>query len=191
MKKTILIATIIASTFVLQGCLAAVVGVGVGATAKVVSDPRTIGTQIDDNTLDVKVSAKIKEDSNSFAGARIVVASYNTDILLLGQAKSAAQIAKAEQIAKSIEGVGKVYNQIRIAPQITAGALAKDAVITAQIKSKLVFDKATKARDIKVITEDGQVFLMGIVTPEDGKVAAEIASKVDGVTLVVTMFNYN
>lgn len=190
MKKIALIAILILSSLILNGCIAAVVGVGAG-TAKVATDPRTMGTQVDDTTLDSRISIKFKNESDYFKGSRIVASAYDGSVLLIGQAKSQSIINRAVELTTSVEGVNKVYNQIRIGSIVSAATMADDAWITTKVKSSLIADSQTKARDIKVITEDGQVFLIGIVSKNDGQVAAELASKVSGVKLVTTIFTYS
>ncbi|MCO6545451.1 MAG: divisome-associated lipoprotein YraP [Gilliamella sp.] len=189
MKKVSLIVMLISCALTLQGCVAAVIGVGAGATAKVATDPRTAGTQVDDTTLSSRMGMKIKNNGPFFIGSRIISSAYGGNILLVGQANS-NQIEKAESLAYQVEGVKKVYNQIRIGEPVGAGTITNDTWITTQVKSQLVLDAKTKARKIKVVTENGEVFLIGIVTSEEGKVAAEIASKVRGVKKVITLYTY-
>jgi osmotically-inducible protein OsmY len=187
MKKIALMVMLISCTLILQGCVAAVIGVGAGATAKVATDPRTAGTQVDDTTLSSRMSMKIKNNGPLFIGSRIITSSYNGNILLTGQANN-EQAEKAQSLAYQVEGVKKVYNQIRIGEPVGAGTITNDAWITTQVKSQLILDSQTKARNIKVVTENSEVFLIGIVTSQEGKTAAELASKVQGVKKVITLF---
>ncbi|MCO6538851.1 MAG: divisome-associated lipoprotein YraP [Gilliamella sp.] len=189
MKKVSLIVMLISCSLTLQGCVAAFIGIGAGATAKVATDPRTAGTQVDDTTLSSRMSMKIKNNGPFFIGSRIVTSAYGGNILLTGQANN-EQVEKAESLAYQVEGVKKVYNQIRIGEPVGAGTITNDTWITTQVKSQLVLDAKTKARKIKVVTENGEVFLIGIVTSEEGKAAAEIASKVRGVKKVITLYTY-
>ncbi|MWP62579.1 division/outer membrane stress-associated lipid-binding lipoprotein [Gilliamella sp. Pas-s25] len=189
MKKITLMIMLIFCTLTLQGCVAAVIGVGAGATAKVATDPRTTGTQVDDTTLSSRMGIKIKDHGPLFIGSRIVSSAYGGNILLVGQANS-DQVEQAEKLAYQVEGVKKVYNQIRIGEPVGAGTITNDAWITTQVKSQLILNAQTKARNIKVVTENNEVFLIGIVTPEEGKAAAEVASKVSGVKKVITLFTY-
>lgn len=188
--RILLIATMLSSALLLQGCFA-VVGAGVGTTAKVATDPRTTGTQVDDTTLDSRVGMRLKNDEETefFKGSRIVATAYNGNVLLTGQATS-TQSLRAETITRKTNGVINVYNQIRIADRISATGMANDSWITTKVKSNLVANSNTKARDIKVVTENSEVFLMGIVTRSEGQISAEVASKVSGVTQVITIFTY-
>jgi Predicted periplasmic or secreted lipoprotein len=189
MKKVALVVMLMSSAFMLQGCVAAVIGVGAGATAKVATDPRTTGAQVDDTTLNSRINAKLKEYSTDFVGARISASTYNGNALLTGQANS-QQSAKAVDLTRKVEGVKKVFNQIRLGQPIGSGAITNDAWITTKVKSQLILNSQSKARNIKVVTENSEVFLIGIVTPLEGKLAADIASKVNGVRKVITLFTY-
>lgn len=189
MKKVALVVMLMSSAFMLQGCVAAVIGVGAGATAKVATDPRTTGAQVDDITLNSRINAKLKEYSTDFVGARISASTYNGNALLTGQANS-QQSAKAVDLTRKVEGVKKVFNQIRLGQPIGSGAITNDAWITTKVKSQLILNSQSKARNIKVVTENSEVFLIGIVTPLEGKLAADIASKVNGVRKVITLFTY-
>lgn len=189
MKKATLMVMLISCVLILQGCVAAVIGVGAGATAKVATDPRTAGTQVDDTTLSSRMGIKLKDHGHLFIGSRIVASAYSGNILLTGQANS-EQAEKAQSLAYQVEGVKKVYNQIRIGQPVGAGTITNDAWITTQVKSQLILNAQTKARKLKVVTENSEVFLIGIVTPEEGKAAAEVASKVSGVKKVITLFTY-
>lgn len=187
MKKIALFAIFIFGVFMLQGCVAAVIGAGAGATAKVASDPRTAGTQVDDTTLNSRMGMKLKDNASTFIGSHIATTAYDGNILLTGQATN-EQIEKADSLAHEVEGVKKVYNQIRVGEPVDAGTMTNDAWITTKVKSQLIFNAETKARKIKVVTENGEVFLIGIVTEQEGKSVADVASKVDGVKKVITLF---
>lgn len=189
MKKITLFILMITSIFMLQGCVVAVLGAGAGV-AKVASDPRTAGKQVDDTTIASKISVKLKNEDNYFKGSRIVVSTYNGDVLLMGQAQSQSVINRAVEFAQGVDGVNKIYNQIRLGNIVSGGTIANDAWITTHIKTALITNKEIKARDIKVVTENGEVFLLGIVNHKEGKTAADVASKIAGVQLVTTIFTY-
>ena len=191
MKRVALIAMLFTGALMLQGCItAAIIGAGATATAKVATDPRTAGTQVDDATLNSRMGIKLKNNGPQFIGARIVSSTYGGDIILTGQANS-EQIEKAESLAYEVEGVKKVYNQIRVSQPVGSGTITNDSWITTKVKSQLILNAKTKARNIKVVTENSEVFLIGIVTSEEGKAAAQLASQVDGVKKVITLFTYS
>lgn len=183
------LAFIVTSAILLQGCVAAVLG-GTAVGAKVATDPRTTGTQLDDETLGVKVANAIEKDNQIKEEGRISAISYNKRVLLIGQVPSETAKETATSLAKGVEGVKEVYNELRVGPKITIGQISQDSWITTQVKSKLFVGDSVKATDVKVITENGEVFLLGDVTQAQGDSAAEIASKISGVQKVVKVFSY-
>ena len=183
------LAFILGTSIILQGCVAAVVG-GAAAGAKVATDPRTMGTQIDDETLELKVGHALDKDAQIKSEGRVNAVSYSGRVLLIGQVPNGSVKETATSLAKGVEGVNDVYNELRVGPKITFGQITKDSWITTQIKSKLFVGDNVKATDVKVITENGEVFLLGNVTQSQGDSAAEIASKVTGVQKVVKVFKY-
>lgn len=174
----------------LQGCVtAAVIGAGAVAT-KVATDPRTMGTQIDDETLELKVSSAIYRDKQIKEEANVGVVSYAGRVLLIGSVSSEELKNTAESLARGVQGVAEVYNYLYVGKPVTFVQATKDTWITTQVKSRLLVNDASAFSDIKVVTENGVVYMMGLVTEAKGNKAAEIASKVDGVKKVIKAFAY-
>lgn len=185
-KRLMLIASLVA----LQACVpAAVVGVGAVA-AKVATDPRTTGTQVDDQTLEFRVSSAIDKDPQVKQDARINVVVYDSRALLIGQAPNESISETAKSLAEGVEHITEVYNQVRVAPQINIAQISKDSWITGQVKSKLFISSNVKSTDVKVVTENGEVFLIGNLTRSQADAAARVASEIDGVRRVVKVINY-
>lgn len=180
---------ILGSAVLLQGCVAAAV-VGGAAATKVVTDPRTVGTQVDDATLDARVSSALSKDAQLKEEGRVSAVSYSGRILLIGQVPNENLKGIAANLAKGAEGVTEVYNEIRIGQPISVWQQTKDSGITATIKSKLLINNQVKTTAVKTITENGEVFLMGSVTQDQGNATAEVARNVSGVTKVVKVFKY-
>lgn len=176
-------------SLLLQGCVAALIGGGAIAT-KVGTDPRTAGTQIDDETLEFKVENAIEKDEQIKSEARINAVSYNGRVLLIGQVPSEGVKETATELAKGVEGVNDVYNELTVGQKISIGQISKDSWITTQVKSKMLVDNRVKSTDVKVITENGQVFLLGSLTHSQADAAADIASRISGVQKVVKVFKY-
>ena len=183
------LAFVLGASIMLPGCVAAVLG-GAAAGTKVATDPRTMGTQVDDETLEVKVENALEKDAQIKSEARVNAVSYSARVLLIGQVPSESTKETATSLAKGVEGVTDVYNELRVGPKITIGQISKDSWITTQIKSKMLVDDRVKTTDVKVITENGEVFLLGNVTQSQADAAAEIASKISGVQKVVKVFKY-
>ncbi|WP_301098501.1 division/outer membrane stress-associated lipid-binding lipoprotein [Otariodibacter sp.] len=171
--------------FLLQGCITtAVVGTAAVAT-KVATDPRTAGRQIDDETLEERVAYNLNRDAQLQEEARINVVAYDGQVLLIGQVPNETAKQTAQNISGGVDGVRNVYNEIRIAPKIAVGQISKDSWITTKVKSQLLVNAEVKATDVKVITENGEVFLMGNLSRSQADVAANVAKYVDGVSKVV------
>lgn len=190
MSRWIKLSLLLLATFGLQACITtAVVGTAAVAT-KVATDPRTTGTQIDDETLEIKVESAINKDPQIKEEANISAVSYSGKVLLIGQAPNESLKEMAKNLASGVEGVTDIYNEIRIGANNSFGKKAEDTWITTRIKSKLLVNSAVKSTDVKVVTENGEVFLMGKVTEAQANAAAEDARYVGGVTKVVKVFSY-
>ncbi|MEX4663444.1 divisome-associated lipoprotein YraP [Haemophilus influenzae] len=183
------LAILLGATIFLQGCVAAVIGGGAVA-AKVATDPRTTGTQIDDETFEFKVENAVEKDAQIKAEGRVNAVSYNGRVLLIGQVPNSDVKDTATALAKGVEGVNEVYNELTVGPKISFAQISKDSWLTTQVKSKMFVDGRVKATDVKVISENGEVFLLGNVTQSQANAAADIASKISGVKKVIKVFKY-
>lgn len=178
------------SLFALQGCITTAVVTTAAVATKVATDPRTTGRQIDDETLEERVSYNLNKDSQLNQEARINIVAYNGDILLIGQVPSETARDTAKNLAMGVEGVNKVYNEIRVGEKIGVMQISKDSWITTQAKSKLLVSSEVKTTDVKVITENSEVFLMGKLTQAQANAASDAVRNISGVTKVITAFGY-
>lgn len=174
----------------LQGCLTTAVVGGAAVATKVATDPRTAGRQIDDETLEEKVAYNLNKDAQLKEEGRINVVAYNGKVLLIGQAPNEMAKDMAKSIAAGVEGVSKVYNEIRVANKIGIGQISQDSWITTKIKSQLLGNASVKATEVKVITENGEVFLMGNLSESQISAAANVARETAGVRRVVRVIDY-
>lgn len=182
---------VICTTLLLQGCVGAVlVGTTAAVATKAATDPRTVGTQVDDNTLALRVSNAIAKNEQIQKQARIVTTVYQGKVLLTGQAPDPALAEQAKKIAMGVAGVKEVYNEVRKGEPVGLGTASNDTWLTTKVRSALLANDQIKSTRIKVNTENGEVFLLGIVTPQEGQIAARLASKVSGVKRVITAFSY-
>ncbi|HJF74690.1 division/outer membrane stress-associated lipid-binding lipoprotein [Gallibacterium anatis] len=174
----------------LQGCVAAAV-VGGGALAtKVAMDPRTTGTQIDDQTLELRVADALRKDKQLNEQAHISAVVYNGRALLVGEAPSADLKEVAVNLARGVKDVADVYDEIQIGEKVSFMQASKDTWITTEVKSKLFVNGNVKATDVKVVTENGVVYLIGRVTQSQAAAAVDVARQVNGVRKVVKVFTY-
>ena len=171
------------SLLALQGCAA----VAVGAAAVGISsatDPRTIGTQVDDQTIEMKTNAKLGNDEQ-LEDSRVIAVSYDTNVLLIGQVPSESLKRRAEDVIRDTNGINKIFNQLRIGSKASATVRAGDSWITSKVKLKFANNKSIDATNIKVVTENGEVFLLGHVSQAEADAAVEVARNVDGVERVI------
>jgi osmotically-inducible protein OsmY len=191
-KPMVKLAAVISLTLLLQACAAAVVAGGASAVTSA-SDRRTLGSQIDDSGIVVKAERALEANKTLDEQAHINVNSYNGILLLTGQAPNQDLVDTASQLVQGIQGIKEVQNQIRVGNPISFTTRSRDSWITTRVKSLLVADKEISALNIKVITESGEVFLMGLVSSSEADKAVEIARHVNGVSRVIKAFetSYN
>ena len=180
-----LIIFILVSTL-LTGCVAAVV---TGAALGLVYDKRSVVTMEADARLFHLIHNNIVHN-RQFNDSRILVTSYNRIVLLVGQTRSASLRVLAEKIARQVYGVQRVYNEVSIAEPISLAQRTKDTWITSQARSGMLAKKGLESGSIRVVTENGIVFLMGIATEYQAALAVDVARRVNGVRKVIKIFQY-
>lgn len=178
------------SALLLQGCVGAVVVGSAAVATKTATDPRSVGTQVDDGTLEARVENALSKDQQLKKEARIVATAYQGKVLLTGQAPNRELASRAKQIALGVEGATEVYNEIRQGTPVSLGTASVDTWITTKVRSQLLTTDTVKSSNVKVTTENGEVFLLGLVTQKEGQSAAQIASQISGVKHVTTAFTY-
>lgn len=187
-RRTLVLGLAAASTLpLLQGCFP-VVATGVGAGAAMVSDRRTSGTYVEDESIEWKVSGRIRQRFGNTVNVNVT--SYNRNVLLTGQAPNATVLGELEGIVAGVEHVRGVINEVVVGPNSTLTARANDALITSNVKARFVDAKRFSAHHVKVVTEANVVFLLGIVTRTEADAAAEVARTSQGVRKVVRVFEY-
>jgi len=174
------------SVFLLQGCAVALVGAG-AVGVKAATDRRSLGTQLDDQTIEYRAQRAISEGA-AFDNARILAVAYNERVLLVGQAPSDEIRRQAEVTVRDAVGERQVHNEVRIRSRVGFTTKTEDTWVTSKVKTALLSDERVDGSQIKVITENGEVFLMGIVDQEEGSIATDIARNTAGVVRVVTAF---
>jgi osmotically-inducible protein OsmY len=181
--KTLVLAAMAAAT--LSGCAALVVGGAVG-TAVMVTDRRTAGTQLEDQSIELKALTRIRESVGE--RGHINVTSYNRQVLLTGEVASDADRSAVEQAIGRIEGVRSTVNELATMGSSSLTARSNDAILTSKVKASFIDAKDVQASAVKVVTERGVVYLMGRVTEREATRASDIARGVSGVQKVVRVF---
>jgi len=171
----------------LSGC-APVVATSMAVGSFAVIDRRTLGTQTDDTEIELRASGRLPD---AIRGARgVSVTSYNRSVLLTGQVPDPAAKADAERAVRQVNGVRNVFNELEVGPRVSFATIANDTQLTARVKGAFLEQKVLDTNAVKVVTENGVAYLMGLVTQREGPAYATAASRVSGVRRVVTLFDY-
>ena len=176
-----------ASAVVLQGCFPVFVGAGAGAVLSA-ADRRTTGAQVEDEGIELKTKGRISERYGD--KVHVDVTSFNRSVLLTGEVPEPQIKADIEKIAQSVPNVRGVTNEIEIAGIPSAPARANDGYLTAKVKGRFLDADKFNPIHVKVTSEAGVVYLMGIVTEQEAADAVEIARTTGGVRKVVKIFEY-
>lgn len=178
----------VSGAIVTTGCGPAAVAVGVGATAMVATDRRSAGAQADDAAIEFKASSEA--GTKWGADIHLNVTSYNGRVLLSGEAPTAAVKDEIGRMAKATDRVQSVSNEMVVGPVTDLGARTRDSYITSVVKTRMIEAQKFAPNHVKVVTERRVVYLMGIVTREEGDAAGQIAATTADVALVVKLFEY-
>jgi osmotically-inducible protein OsmY len=179
-------AVLLASLASLSACAPLIVG-GAVMTGVMATDRRTTGTQVEDESIEIKVASAVRQDLGD--RVHLNVTSFNRQVLLSGEVRTAADKERAEKLAQSQENVNSVVNDLAVMPVSTLTQRSKDTVTTGRVKAAFVDAKDLQVNAVKVVTERGIVYLMGRVTSREAKRATDIARSIGGVTKVVRVFD--
>jgi len=188
-RRFLLVAVILGAFGAVQAC--APVVVAGGATAAVAaSDERTLGTQIDDENIELTARKKINDDNRLGDDVHVNITSFNGTVLLSGEATTAEKRDIVVSLVRSIEGVKRVVSEINIAEPTAFATRVHDSWITGEVKAKMLDTENLKSTRVKVVTENGVVYLMGLVSRAQADLATDVTRHVTGVERVVRMFEY-
>ncbi|MEH6472437.1 MAG: BON domain-containing protein [Halopseudomonas sp.] len=190
MRANNLSLSILFGLFITLGGCASVVDVAHEQPLSEDSTERTTGSFIDDELIEIKTLVNIGKASNELKQSHISVTSYNGIVLLSGQVPSEQARQQAEAVTRAVRKVRKIHNEITVTGPTSTIVRANDSWLTAKIKSKMLADKALQSMQIKVVTENGVVYLMGLVNQSQAKQAVNITRNTTGVQKVVKMFEY-
>ena len=170
------------------GCVPVMIAGAAGGAAMVATDRRTAGAQVDDESIELKIVTR----ANELYGDRIHlnVTSFNGVVLLTGEAPDQGAWASLGNLAKGTEKVRVVHNELVVAPPSELGSRSNDAFITSKVKARMLEAAKFPPNAVKVVTERGVVYLMGIVSRAEGQAAGEVAATTEGVQRVVKVFEY-
>ncbi|MCH9670995.1 MAG: BON domain-containing protein [Gammaproteobacteria bacterium] len=177
----------------LSGCTAVAIG-AVGAAAAtggtVAHDRRTAGTFVDDELIEWKVADALKKDVEVGQQSHINVTSYNNIVLLTGEVPTESLRARAQDHASGVAKVRLVHNELAVAAPSSLLSRSSDSVITGKVKTILFTDQTLPASRVKVVTESGTVYLLGLVSRAESDWATQRVRTVSGVQRVVKLFEF-
>ena len=187
MTRAFLIAAV-AAAVALQGCVPVVIGAGGAAAYASLEDRRTTGTQIDDESIEVRASNRLND---RFGGTvHINVTSYNRIALLTGEVPDERAREEAEKVVRAVPQVREVTNDLQVAGISSYVSRTNDTYLTSKVRGRLLDTKRASPVHVKVVSESGVVYLMGVVTTAEADEVVDIARNTGGVRKVVKVFEY-
>lgn len=167
----------------LQGCFP-LVATGVVTGALAIADRRSVGVQTEDETIEWKAESRV---SKRYPAAHVNVVSYNRRALITGEVPNQVAVDEIGQIVAGVENVANVVNELQIGGVSTLSSRANDGYLTSRVKGRFVDAAKFPANRVKVFTEAGRVYLMGVVTQAEASAAIEVARTTSGVQRVVNV----
>ena len=175
-----------ASMVLLQGCFP-LAATGLGAAVMMVDDRRSTGVYVEDENIEWKVRGRLIDQ---FAGTHVNVTSFNLTVLVTGEVPTEKLKAEVGEAMRSISSVKNVVNELVVGGNTALTARANDGLITTNVKTRFINNGKFSINHVKVVTESGTAFLMGIVTSDEADAATELARTTSGVSRVVRVFEY-
>ena len=184
-RRLILCAALLATVPLLPGCFPVIAG-GAAAGALRAGD-RTTGVYIEDENIEWKALARLHGD---FKGQHVNATSYNLRVLLTGEVSDDETKQKVEALVRAIPSVKDVANELAVGGNTSLTSRGNDSLITTNVKARMVNNGTFSPNHVKVVTEAGVVYLMGLVSQAEGDAAVEIARSTSGASRVVKVFEY-
>ena len=188
LRRTVLTLALVAGVVpALQGCFP-LVATGVGTGALMVSDRRSSGAYVEDEAIEWKAAAQIKEKLGDHVHVNVI--SYNRNVLLTGEAPDAGVRDQLPRLISVVPNVRGVTNDVQVAGHSSLTSRSNDTLITSKVKARMIDAASVQANQIKAVTEASTVYLMGMVTQQEADAATQVARTTDGVKKVVRVFEY-
>jgi len=182
------LALLAAASALLAGCIPALIGAGGAAAYTALEDRRTAGTQIDDESIEVRSANRIADRFGD--RVHVNVTAFNRTALVTGEVPDEGARDEVEKIVRAVPTVRGVTNDLQVAGASSLGARTNDSYLTSKVKARLLDSNRVSPLHIKVVTEAGVVYLLGIVTEAEANEAVEAARTTGGVRKVVKVFEY-
>lgn len=166
---------------------------GAATAVSIAHDRRTTGTIVEDQSIELKIYGEIDKNKDLMNNSHIDVTSYNNAVLLSGEVATPALRQQAEEIARGVEKVKYVHNELSIGPPTSIAERSSDGLITTKVKASLFQVSGIPGFDpsrVKVVTERGIVYLFGLLTHAEADAVTSTVRRVSGVQKVVKLFEY-
>ena len=191
MRPALLLPSLLAIVPMLEGCTMTATKAMAAASASFAADRRTVGTIVEDESIEWKLRATLHDAGLTGGDSNVNVTSYNRVVLLTGQTPDEEKKARAGDHALRVAEVRAVHNELTVGPPVPLGVRTSDSAITARVKLALAKSGAPRAgTNVKVVTENGVVFLMGLLPREVGATVTKTAQTIGGVRQIVRLFEY-
>lgn len=180
-------AIVTAAVSLLSGCAPLVIG-GAATVVMMAEDRRSSGVFVDDENIENRALLKVKSRFNN--QVHINITSYNRQVLISGEAASETIKKGVEEEVATVAGIKRIFNEMSVGPQAGVMSVSNDARLTTVVKTRFLEANRFQPNHVKVVTEAGVVYLMGIVKRSEADAAAQLASTTAGVSRVVRLFEY-
>jgi osmotically-inducible protein OsmY len=187
------ILALLIATQLLSGCAPVVVGGAVAGTVTVANSRRSPGAIVNDETIELKARLAILENKELNSQVHVEITSYNEIVLLTGEAPTPELRTQVEDLVKKIPMVRLIHNEMTIAAPSSYMTRASDSLITAKVKTEILGINNIEGFNgtrVTVVTSNGTVYLMGLVTHKEADAVTEVARQVGGVQRIVKVFEY-
>jgi len=172
----------------LSGCFPLIAATGIGAGVMVAEDRRSAGTQLEDQTIETKASGRIQDKYGD--KVHVSITSFNRWALLTGEVPSEEVRNDLTALVLAVPNVRNVANELNIAGSTSFGSRSNDTILTTKVKSRLLNVKGVSANHVKITTENGVVYMMGLLTHKEAEAATDTTATTSGVQRVVKVLEY-
>lgn len=172
----------------LTGCIPAAIVIGASVGGSVLYDKRTFKTMSSDHKATAKASRLIREKQDLRGMGRVKVSVFNRVALLVGEVRNASVKSEIGQIVAHVSGVNRLYNELRIEGTPSSLSRFNDSWLASKVRTQMLLKSGLRSSNIKIVTENGVVYLMGTLSRSQATLAAQVASQVSGTKRVVKVF---
>lgn len=151
---------------------------------------RTLGTVVEDNTIESKAKALISEHEEQIGESNIHIKSFNTVLLITGQVKTQKAKTHISKLTQDIRHVKRVHNELEVIGPTAFMSRVNDSYLSSKVTSRLIFTDGVDSGRIDTVVENGTVYLMGLVTQDEAQRTVEALQNVSGLEKIVRVFEY-